>query len=428
MNQKFPEVPEKQAKRRPPAQQASRGPQGSRRPAGERKSDDIPSAPQLRRRAESLAEEERRAGITTVLFSVTVAAVALFVCLLVAVLTVRTALPSTDKPKPGQSETDGNGTSITPTDPGEIIFTPGAVTLPKSSSATKSISGIDSRYAVLVNAATGEILAGKDADVRFSPASMTKVMTLLVACENLKTGDLTQDLTNTEELHNYVRAGKYRGLTVHWADVGDGADLLEQLYGIGVVSAADCVMMVATYICQKATPAENEAAFVELMNAEVAKMGLQNTHFDNPVGYESENNYSTAADMAAILMRALQCDLIRQILSTPSRDFSAFGYNSKGDFVPSYNSHFYSTLFNVNGSGRIAAYEKKYNTTFRLSSLTLGGGKTGSLGSGSNYVYSLVSFATSADKSKTYICVTGETATGSEVMKDAKTIYDGYSN
>ena len=81
----------------------------------------------------------------------------------------------------------------------------------------------------------------------------------------------------------------------------------------------------------------------------------------------------------------------------------------------------------MNGSGRIAAYEKKYGT-FKLASLSLGGGKTGTLGSGSNYVYSLVSFAKTADKSKTYICVTGETSGGSEVMKDAKTIYDNYIN
>ena len=425
MNQLHPETPEKKETKRTTARGTQ---QGTRKPSARESVNDIPSAPQVRRRSESLAEEERKAGIATVLFSITVAAVALFVCLLVAVLTVRSALPSAGKPKPEKTETDQNGNSITPSDPGAVLFVPGTTVLPAAGSATKTISGIDSRYAVLVNAATGEIIAGKDADVRFSPASMTKVMTLLVACENLKTGDLTQDLTNTEELHNYVRSGKYRGLTVHWADVGDGADLLEQLYGIGVVSAADCVMMVASYICKKSTPAENEAAFVELMNAEVERMGLKNTHFDNPVGYDSENNYSTASDMAAIMMRALQCDLIRTILSTPSRDFSAFGYNSKGDFVPSYNSHYYSTLFNVNGSGRIAAYEKKYNTTFRLSSLTLGGGKTGSLGSGSNYVYSLVSFASTADKSRTYICVTGETGSGSEVMKDAKTIYDGYAN
>lgn len=424
MNQNNPVTPEKEETKRT----AARGTQQAKQQQPARGTvSDIPASPQVRRRAESLAEEERRAGIATVLFSITVAAVALFVCLLVAVLTVRSTLPSTDKQKPGQSETDQNGNAVTPSDMGEFLFTPGAVVLPAAGSEMKTISGIDSRYAVLVDAATGEILAGKDADVRFSPASMTKVMTLLVACENLKTGDLTQDLTNTEELHNYVRSGKYLGLTVHWADVGDGADLLEQLYGIGVVSAADCVMMVASYICKKSTPAENEAAFVELMNAEVERMGLKNTHFDNPVGYDSENNYSTASDMAAIMLRALQCDLIRTILSTPSRDFSAFGYNSKGEFVPSYNSHFYSTLFNVNGSGRIAKYEEKYGT-FKLASLTLGGGKTGSLGTGSNYIYSLVSFATTADKSKTYICVTGETSVGSEVMKDAKTIYDGYIN
>ena len=389
------------------------------------RADDIPEEPQLRRRPESLAEEERRAGIATVVFSVTVAAVALLACLLVAVMTVRTALPSHGNGKP--NGTNAGTTELTPFDPGAILFTPGAAVLPKSGANTKSIGEISSNYAVLIDAETGEILAGKDADTRFSPASMTKVMTLLVACENLKEGDLSQNVTNTEEIHNYVRAGKYRGLTVHWADVGDGAKLSDQLYGIGVVSAADCVMMVASYICKKATPAENEAAFVDLMNAEVEKMGLQNTHFDNPVGYDSENNYSTASDMAAIMMRALQCELIREILSTQSRKFSAFGYNKNGDFVPAYNSQFYSTLFNVNGSGRIAAYEKKYGT-FKLASLSLGGGKTGTLGSGSNYVYSLVSFAQTADKSKTYICVTGETSGGSEVMKDAKTIYDNYIN
>ena len=376
MNQKNPMTPERNRNTKP---RTGNAPQ-DRQSIYMGRIDDIPEEPQLRRRPESLAEEERRAGIATVVFSVTVAAVALLVCLLVAVMTVRTALPSHGNGKP--NGTNAGTTELTPSDPGAILFTPGAAVLPKSGANTKSIGEISSNYAVLVDAQTGEILAGKDADTRFSPASMTKVMTLLVACENLKEGDLSQNVTNTEEIHNYVRAGKYRGLTVHWADVGDGAKLSDQLYGIGVVSAADCVMMVASYICKKATPAENEAAFVELMNAEVEKMG---------------------------------------------RKFSAFGDNKNGDFVPAYNSQFYSTLFNVNGSGRIAAYEKKYGT-FKLASLSLGGGKTGTLGSGSNYVYSLVSFAQTADKSKTYICVTGETSGGSEVMKDAKTIYDNYIN
>lgn len=421
MNQKMPVAPQQEQKpKTPEGESASHLPRDHR----PKQADASAVASKPRHRAESLVEEERHAGISTVLFALTVSFVALFVCALVGVLTVKTVLPSVGGAPKDTSPGDTAG-NATPNDPGATLFTPGAVILPSAGAATGEIVGVDSSYAILVDAETGNVLAGKRADERFSPASMTKVMTLLVACENLKTGDLTQDLTNTEEIHNYVRSGKYRGLTVHWSDVGDGADLLEQLYGIGVVSAADCVMMVATYICKQATPAENEAAFVALMNAEVAKMGLQNTHFDNPVGYESENNYSTAADMAAIMMRALQCDQIREILSTSARDFSAFGYNSKGEFNPSYPSHFYSTLFNANGSGRIAAYEKQYGT-FRLSGLTLGGGKTGTLGSGSNNVYSLVSFA-SDSSGKTYIAVTGETTKNYEVMKDAKTIYDTYA-
>lgn len=425
MNQKLPQRQEPSAKDQTPLGSPN-GPNVAPRtaPPSRRRSEtesDFSETPRRRSGTESLAEEERRAGLTTILFALTVAAVALFSCLLVVVMTVRSALPSVPSQTPSGEETNA------PTgDSGSVLFSPGAAVLPKTDGNTQSIADIDSAYAVLVDAASGQILAGKDANVRFSPASMTKVMTLLVACENLKTGDLTQDLTNTEDLHNYVRSGNYRGLTVHWADVGDGADLLEQLYGIGVESAADCVMMVVSYICPRETLAESETAFVELMNAEVAKMGLQNTHFDNPSGYESENNYTTASDMAAIMMRALECDLIREILSTPSRVFSAFGYNSSGVFVPSYNSYFYSTLFNVNGTGRIAAYEKQYGT-FKLSALTLMGGKTGSLTYGTGYVYSLVSFATNADKSKTYICVTGQTTKGSDVMKDAKTIYDNYA-
>lgn len=114
MNQKFPEAPEKKQVKKPPNA-------GDRSTTGEgsARTGDIPTAPQLRRRAESLAEEERRAGIATVLFSLTVAAAALFVCLLVGVLTVRSALPSRGNSKPGVT-TDGNGSgnSVTPTDPG----------------------------------------------------------------------------------------------------------------------------------------------------------------------------------------------------------------------------------------------------------------------------------------------------------------------
>lgn len=421
MNQLHPETPEKKETKRTTARGTQ---QGTRKPSARESVNDIPSAPQVRRRPESLAEEERKAGIATVLFSITVAAVALFVCLLVAVLTVRSALPSAGKPKPEKTETDQNGNSITPSDPGAVLFVPGTTVLPAAGSATKTISGIDSRYAVLVNAATGEIIAGKDADVRFSPASMTKVMTLLVACENLKTGDLSKVVYMTDAMREYVTTGNYENMEIYGFKAGQGARIEDLLYGIGVISAADCVMMIASYICPAATPAESEAAFVSLMNAEAQAMGLTSTHFDNPVGYESDGNKSTATEIAAIMMRALGCEKIKEILSVKDMAFTTYVEGGQ----PKTPCYFVSTLFRVgsNTNSRQYAYEQAYGK-FKLSSLTLGGGKTGTLGEKkAGYTFSLVSFATGGGK--IYIVVTGETGTGANVLKDAKTIYDGYAN
>jgi D-alanyl-D-alanine carboxypeptidase (penicillin-binding protein 5/6) len=254
---------------------------------------------------------------------------------------------------------------------------------------------------------------------------MTKIMTLLVACQRLSEWDLSQNSTLTQEIHDYVRpsTGGYYESSCHWPDVGDGATVLDQLYGIGVESAADCSVMVACYIVGK-SPAESEAQFVQWMNEEAAAMGLTGTHFDNIIGYESEQNYSTPSDIAAILIRALESPLIAEILGTSVRAFTAYGYNSNGEFVH-YSSCFYSTLFNANPkrSSREKAYEEKYGE-FSLLNATLRGGKTGSLKEGSGWNYSLASFATTTS-GKTYVCITANVTGGSAVLKDAKTPYDG---
>jgi len=418
MNQKNPMTPERNRNTKP---RTGNAPQ-DRQSIYMGRVDDIPEEPQLRRRPESLAEEERRAGIATVVFSVTVAAVALLVCLLVAVMTVRTALPSHGNGKP--NGTNAGTTDLTPSDPGAILFTPGAAVLPKSGANTKSIGEISSNYAVLIDAETGEILAGKDADTRFSPASMTKVMTLLVAVQRLTTTDMDKTVYCTEEMREYVTTGNYKDLEIYGFKAGQGARIEDLLYGIGVISAADCVMMVASYICPAATPAESEAAFVELMNAEVQKMGLTSTNFDNAVGYESANNKSTATEIAAIMMRALTCEKIKAILSVKDMAFTTYVENGS----PKSPCYFVSTLFRSANEKRSRqyAYESAYGK-FKLNSLTLGGGKTGTLGdSKTGYIYSLVSFATGGGK--TYIVVTGETGKSADVLKDAKTIYDNYIN
>lgn len=416
MNRNYPMTPEKEPDTKP---RAGKMPTQDKPPICVGRVDDIPETPQLRRRPESLAEEERRAGIATVVFSVTVAAVALFVCLLVAVMTVRTALPSQGNSKP--NGTNAGTAEPTPSDSGTPLFTPGAAVLPKNGANTKSISGINSNYAVLVDAQTGEILAGKDADTRFSPASMTKVMTLIVACENLKTGDLDKKVEYTEALSEYIKG---KGLSTYGFKVGQCVRIEDLLVGIGVESAADCVIMVVSYICPAATPAESEAAFVELMNAEVQKMGLKNTQFDNAAGDESNGNKSTASDIAAIMIYALGCERIKEILST--RDALFYLYDTAGN-KDDTKRYFLSTLYRTSDAdgSREWAYKTKYGN-FQLSELKFGGGKTGTLGEKPNYIYSLVSFATGGGK--TYIVVTGETTVGADVLKDAKTIYDNYIN
>lgn len=287
---------------------------------------------------------------------------------------------------------------------------------------------IKSQYAILIDADTGEILAGKNHDVRFSPASMTKVMTLIVACERLREVDLDRKLQLTSEAHDYMTTGAYAGASTSFIDqtmyLNDYVSIKDALYAIGVASAADATYLICVDI------AGSEAAFVDLMNQKAAAMGLTNTHFDNAIGHESENNYTTASDMAAIMAYALQSDMIREILSCNKTYACKVYMDAAGTLYPE-NYHWYinSSLFNTNpeASSRFKAYESRYKTKFALLGATFCGGKTGTLGDGSSsdpWVYSLVSFA--VKDGKTYIAVTGETQIAEFVLRDAKELYDNY--
>ena len=370
-------------------------------------------------------QDERTSGMAVAAFSVFITVVAVFVCVLVTVLTVQSRPDSSGNTS--GSGSDGSTVSDEPGGSSAPVFSPsGAILLPHSTANTQTVSTqIASDYAALVNARTGEIIAGKGADTRFSPASMTKIMTLLVACQRLTEQDLEQRVEYDQEIMNYTKAGEYRNATCHWSEekyLGGRVAIRDLLYGIGVESAADCTIMVARYLVGK-SPADSEAEFVQWMNEEAAKMGLQNTHFDNIIGYDSENNYSTASDLTAILIRALQCDLIADILSRPSYEFLAY-YTDESGAEGSYRNYSYSTLFDARdtGSGRIGAYETQYGE-FTIAPLTLGGGKTGSL-EYETWEYSLASFATDS-AGNTYVLVTGMCSQNAEVMRDAKTLY-GY--
>ncbi len=356
---------------------------------------------------------------------------------LLIVLTVRALEPKS----PNTDDTSGTTTSSDgeqdpPEDLSKPVFSGGNVgTLPHKTDATATLGdALSSTYGVLVDAASGVILADKAGNTRFNPASMTKVMTLIVLCEQFTESDLDEQVIMREEMRRYVTSGAYQGAGCFGFIEGDQIKLKDLLYGIGVESDADCTMLAVQALFPDDAPAVAEGKAVALMNQRAVAMGLTNTHFDNVIGHESENNYTTAAEMAAIMAYALQSPLIKDILSEKNHRYHIYRLEDDGISYERWTMTYYSSLFNnARGEGvetsRIARYEKQYKTTFRLNAMTFGGGKTGTLGSGAEndpYSYSLVSFATSGDK--LYIAVTGVlTQNGYDVMRDAKTLYDTYA-
>ena len=273
-----------------------------------------------------------------------------------------------------------------------------------------SLLSLSAQSAVLMCAENREILYEKNANLPLGMASTTKLMTALVVTE--QTGaerviSVPPAATGIEGSSIYLSAGEK--LTVE-----------ELLYALLLSSANDAAVALALTV----SPTVED--FCDLMNEKAAELGLTDTHFQNPHGLHHEEHYTTATEMAAILSYALECPLIEDILSSSVAYTFYVKYTVDGE-VKSLRSTYYSTLFNTNPEAvsRIKAYEAKMQKKFALNDLELTGGKTGTLGGGSNRIYSLATFADG--NGKRYILITGETSLAYGVMTDAKTMYDTYA-
>ena len=167
---------------------------------------------------------------------------------------------------------------------------------------------VGSSYALLVDADSGTVVAGRDYDTQMSPASMTKILTLLVAVENIDLSRLDTDTAEiTQEISNYVWQNQMS--QVGW-QIGDTPTIRSLLYGTILPSGADAAQALAIYT------AGSEEAFVDLMNKKLEELGISNTaHFTNAVGAYDEDHYCTALDMATILRAAIDNELCREVLS-----------------------------------------------------------------------------------------------------------------
>lgn len=163
-----------------------------------------------------------------------------------------------------------------------------------------------SGYAVLIDVDSGLILAEKNADTPISPASMTKILTLLVAAEKLT--DLDAAVTITREITDFC----YRNeCSVVGYAVDDIVSARELLYGTILPSGADASLALALHI------AGSQEAFVALMNQKLEELGLSDSaQFTNCVGLYDQAHVCTVYDMAVILKAALENPLCREVLST----------------------------------------------------------------------------------------------------------------
>lgn len=163
--------------------------------------------------------------------------------------------------------------------------------LPMASSVTPG--QLPAKSAILIEQNTGYVLYEHNADEKLAPASVTKIMTMLLVFDALEEGRLQfTDLVTTSPHANSM------GGTQIWLEVGEQMTVHELLKAVATVSANDAAVALAEHI------AGSEEGFAELMNERAAALGMRNTNFVNASGLDVEGHYTTARDIA-IMSREL---------------------------------------------------------------------------------------------------------------------------
>ena len=252
---------------------------------------------------------------------------------------------------------------------------------------------IISQYAVLIDKKAGTILAEKNAHTIVDPASMTKVLTVLVAAEHVDDLDATFtmniDITDYCYQHDCSSVGFAENETVTIRDL---------FYGTILPSGGDAAMGLAEYV------AGSQEAFVEMMNAKLEELGLSNTaHFTNCIGTYDENHHCTMYDMAMIMEAALDNELCREVLSAHKYTTSATTQHPDGIELSNW---FLRRIEDKDTGGEVVC------------------GKTGYVVQSGNCA---VSFATDVLGNE-YVCATANSTSGWRCIYDHVDIYQRFLN
>lgn len=250
-----------------------------------------------------------------------------------------------------------------------------------------------STHAILVDESTDTIVASKGADERIYPASMTKVLTVLVAAEQITEEDLDDTFTMTLEITDYAYVNDCSA--VGFLD-GEKVKVRDLFYGTILPSGGDAALGLATYI------AGSQEAFVEMMNTRLEELGIgDSAHFTNCIGLHDEEHYCSVYDMAVIMKAAVQNELCREILSAHTYTTAPTVEHPEGITISNW---FLRKIEDKDTGGEVIC------------------GKTGYVIESKNCAVSYGTFAGGTP----YICVTAGSTSGWRCIYDHVEIYNRY--
>lgn len=208
-----------------------------------------------------------------------------------------------DAPVEANAKAEAQNTTV---QVGDQVFHGGFEAVSTADTIAPAETDVLSQNSILIDVSTDTIIAEKGAYERISPASMTKVLTVLVAAENIQ--DMDRTFTITPEMVSYCLNN---GCSAAGFVEGEEVPVRDLFYGTILPSGGEAAVALAT------CAAGSHEEFVNLMNAKLDALGLSDTaHVTNCVGIYDENHYCTAYDMAMIMKAAVENDWCREVLST----------------------------------------------------------------------------------------------------------------
>ncbi len=199
----------------------------------------------------------------------------------------------------------------------------------KKSASEISEPAISAETAVLIDAASGKVLYDRRMNAHMYPASTTKILTAMIALEQLDPEtevEVSENAVNQEGSSIYLK-------------VGEKIKLKDLLYGMMLRSGNDSAVAAAE------AAGGSVESFAEIMNERVQSLGLKNSHFVNPSGLQDENHYSSAYDLAMITREAFKNELFKEIVSAKTYQAEREGTDSYKYF---YNKN--KTVFQYEGA------------------------------------------------------------------------------